>query len=155
MNLKMIQKEATSLMSHYYLDTWSFRFDKTKSCVAYCDFDTKTIGLSVPYNEIRSYANVRTTILHEIAHALAGREHDHSDFWKNICISIGGTGEVYSNDVSPLPLTRPGLNSWSGVCLVCSRLYGARRPLKEHCFSCQGDLSKILWWSNVCVVGPK
>merc|ERR1711964_110891 len=36
---------------------------------------------------------IKNTLLHEIAHAIAGQEHHHDKVWKKIALSIGCNGE--------------------------------------------------------------
>lgn len=55
-----------------------------------CCFGSKKIILSEYFVLANSAARVRTTILHEIAHALAGSKAKHGPEWKAVCLKIGG-----------------------------------------------------------------
>ena len=33
--------------------------------------------------------NIKDTVLHEIAHAIAGNHHHHDAVWKSCCIAVG------------------------------------------------------------------
>jgi predicted SprT family Zn-dependent metalloprotease len=52
------------------------------------------IVLSKRLTEVSEEAKVRDTILHEIAHALVGLEHQHDSIWKAKCLEIGGDGQA-------------------------------------------------------------
>jgi predicted SprT family Zn-dependent metalloprotease len=68
---------------------WSFDLDQTKQQVGVCNHHTKKIGFSLYYLEKSSDAEIRDTILHEIAHALVGSNHGHDATWRAKCIEIG------------------------------------------------------------------
>lgn len=40
-----------------------------------------------------NWERIKTTVLHEIAHAIVGHAHGHDRVWVNCCKSIGGDGE--------------------------------------------------------------
>lgn len=80
-----------------YLD-WKFKFDNAKRRFGRCQYGTKTISLSKPLVIANDEAQVRDTILHEIAHALAPG-HGHDNHWKNRCRAIGANPQrCYSAD---------------------------------------------------------
>jgi predicted SprT family Zn-dependent metalloprotease len=68
---------------------WKFNLDQTKQRVGVCSHRTKTIGFSLHYLEKSTDAEIRDTILHEIAHALVGSNHGHDHVWRAKCIEIG------------------------------------------------------------------
>ena len=87
------------------------------------------ISLSKPLTELNSEAEVRDTILHEIAHALDVEERgtsNHDKNWKRIAISIGCNGDrCYGDEVTMPP------KKWTVTCPSddCDYTYGAiRRP---------------------------
>lgn len=51
-------------------------------------------------------ADVDDTIIHELAHAIAGGANGHNNIWKTIAISIGGTGNRYCDKVFAPPRYR-------------------------------------------------
>lgn len=53
----------------------------------------KLIKLSRHLVSLNDEAEVRDTILHEIAHAIAGLHHGHDEHWKAICRRIGARPE--------------------------------------------------------------
>lgn len=84
---------AEALIRQHGLDGWSFQFDSAQKRAGACAFNTKVISLSRFYCIQTGDAQVRDTILHEIAHALAGPKHKHDATWKRIARSIGCTAD--------------------------------------------------------------
>lgn len=72
---------------------WSAKFDDAKKRFGVCRMGPKEISLSRPLVSLNSEEEVRDTILHEIAHALAWELHKegcgHDERWKAICVRIG------------------------------------------------------------------
>lgn len=54
-----------------------------------CYYDRKLIELGSHYVENNSEELVKDTILHEIAHALAGPGTGHGPVWKQWCVKVG------------------------------------------------------------------
>ncbi len=88
-----IEQEATRLMAEHGLRKWSFRFDHATRRAGCCSYHNKTISLSIHLALTGSDQDIRDTILHEIAHALVGKKHNHDAVWKAKAVEIGCTGE--------------------------------------------------------------
>lgn len=71
---------------------WTFNFDRGSRRFGCCYYATRRITLSWLLTEANGAAEVRNTILHEVAHALAGHPAGHGPEWVRICRSIGGDG---------------------------------------------------------------
>ena len=71
------------------LHDWNFIFDTAKKRFGCCNYRTKTISLSKDLTVLNSEKNVQNTILHEIAHALAGHQAGHGKKWKEIMQKMG------------------------------------------------------------------
>ena len=54
---------------------------------------------------------IKDTLLHEIAHALAGPKAGHRYEWKRICLQIGATPSAIAYQLSASPVSK-----WTGVC---------------------------------------
>lgn len=120
---------ALRLMERHDLTDWTLVFDNAKTRAGVCRFDTKRIGLSQPLTRLHSDAEVRDTILHEIAHALVGPDHNHDDVWVRKAREIGCSGE---RCVSP---TAPRVEGdWVGTCSAGHVVTRHRRP--ERVLSC-------------------
>jgi ribosomal protein L21E len=95
---------ATSLMQQHGMTAlgWKFQITGAQNRLGLCTYETKTISLGVAHTLSADEAEVRNTILHEIAHALVGHrprnaygqlETGHGPTWKRKAIAIGCTGE--------------------------------------------------------------
>lgn len=97
MKLEEAQALAAELMERYWykLDGWTFEFDNAKRRCGCTKFGSKTITLSRHFVRLNGEAEVRETILHEIAHAIAGQGGDrgHGRLWKGIARQIGAKPE--------------------------------------------------------------
>ncbi|HIQ56884.1 TPA: SprT-like domain-containing protein [Candidatus Gracilibacteria bacterium] len=79
---------------------WVFIFDRAKKRFGMCNYTTKTISLSKYLTAINSEEKVINTILHEIAHALAGYNAGHGKKWKETMINLGQIpSRCYGNEV--------------------------------------------------------
>ena len=83
---------ARALLREHGLEDWQVTLDRAKTRAGSCRFHTRTITLSRALTELHSEAEVRETILHEIAHALVGPEHGHDAIWRAQAKKIGSTG---------------------------------------------------------------
>ena len=83
---------ARALLREHGLEEWQVTLDRAKTRAGSCRFHTRTITLSRALTELHSEAEVRETILHEIAHALVGPEHGHDAIWRAQAKKIGSTG---------------------------------------------------------------
>lgn len=77
------------LMDQHNLHDWSIRIGSARNIAGQCNFSRKQITISLFLANAMSTENVTDTILHEIAHALAGHEAGHGDAWKQTCVRIG------------------------------------------------------------------
>lgn len=72
---------------------WEAKMDHARKRFGVCRMSSKEISLSRPLVELNPEDEVRDTILHEIAHALAWEIHQencgHDARWKEICERIG------------------------------------------------------------------
>lgn len=107
MNKTQITDLAQSLVSQHLPNEWKFEWNRRKSALGLCNYTKKTIFLSEYFVGRISDYEIKDTILHEIAHALAGIRHSHRGHgwqWKKICREIGANperlfdGEVKNQD---------------------------------------------------------
>ena len=129
---------AEALILQHGLDGWSFQFDSAQKRAGACVFSTQIISLSRFYCIRASDAQIRDTVLHEIAHALAGPKHNHDATWKRIARSIGCTADrCHTVDFAPAKhiasCSRCGWHQKKnrrlrgGVCRTCGQLVTYRR----------------------------
>lgn len=89
MDFKEAEAMTRQLMREHGLKGWSFRWGRGKRLLGSCEERRKIIRLSAPYVQINETSHVRDTVLHEIAHAIAGCKAGHSEAWKKVCRQIG------------------------------------------------------------------
>ena len=129
MDLSEAKELAVSLMCKHALVSkgWSFQFDESVRRFGLCSYRTKTISLSRTLVELNPIEQVRDTILHEVAHALAGPTAKHGRVWQLMAQSIGAKPErCYSSDEVQTP-TAP----WQAVCQFCHRVIKRHRMSKR------------------------
>ena len=94
MNLAAANKLAYALLNaHGLRPKWGFRFDRAHRRFGACHWRKSLITLSESLILANEEPVVRNTLLHEIAHALTGRQAGHGPQWKRVAQSIGCTGE--------------------------------------------------------------
>jgi len=101
MKIQKAQQLIEKLLAEHGLNKrWNFRFsERMTSTFGKCSFKRKEIILSAPLVRLASEVHVRNTILHEIAHALAGPNFGHGPRWRMFARKIGSsTSRTYSRD---------------------------------------------------------
>ncbi|MGA8258334.1 MAG: SprT-like domain-containing protein [Nocardioides sp.] len=134
------------LLAHHLPPSWTLEYDSAKRRAGICRFDRKIIGLSAPLTAVHSEAEVRDTILHEIAHALAGPGHGHDKTWRKIAVLIGSDGNRCFTSEGP-GLMLP----WLGTCSAGHSLNRTRRPERVMtCGQCSSrfDLAHVFTWTH-------
>jgi len=132
----MTQREALQLarqlMAAHNVSDWGFGFNRRKRSLGLCRYGEHRIELSAHFVHANDEAAVRDTILHEIAHALAGPEAGHGSRWKSICRRIGAVPERCDRSAQ-MPTGR-----WLATCPACGHMYTRhRRPLKGRQYMCR------------------
>lgn len=114
-----------------YCPEFRFQFDRAVRRFGCCHHNLKLITLSKALTELNSLEQVKDTILHEIAHAMAGIGHGHDQYWKSICRQIGATPErcyKLSEVVQPIKQYR-----YLAVCEHCGHhSYKMRKPRSTY-----------------------
>lgn len=137
---------AEDLLEHHGLRDWSIRYDSAKRRAGVCRFADQIIGLSAPLTALHCEAEVRDTVLHEIAHALAGAKHGHDATWRAVAVRIGCTGERCVP--SDAPTVEP---AWLGTCPAGHTAGRHRRPERVMtCARCSRsfDITHLLSWTH-------
>ncbi len=159
--LDQIRSDARATMDAHGLVDWSLRFDTAVQRAGITRFDRKVISLSGPimrrYAEEGATDEIRETVLHEIAHALAGHRHGHDATWRAIARRIGSTG---LRTVAPdAPTIEP---DWVGTCPAGHTVTRHRRPAgARSCSRCARafDDRFLLTWTyrgrKLAVVGSR
>jgi len=137
---------AEYLLEVHGLDDWEVSYDNAKRRAGICKFGERTLGLSAPLTAVHSEADVRDTILHEIAHALVGPRHGHDAHWRRVAMSIGSSGERCAPADAP---SAPA--AWLGTCPGGHTLDRHRRPERVlTCGLCSStfDLAHVYTWTH-------
>ena len=82
---------ARRLMDEHGLTGWTLAFVEAKRRLGDCHFRHRVIRISRSHALGGSKEQIRDTVLHEIAHAIAGREAGHGPLWKVTARRIGAT----------------------------------------------------------------
>lgn len=137
---------GTELLGHHGLRGWSLAFDNARRRAGVCRYEARVIGLSAPLTRLHTPEHVRDTLLHEIAHALAGPRHGHDAVWAALARGIGGTAErCLPEDAARVSA------SWLGVCRAGHTHERHRRPERvSACSTCSATFSveHILDWTH-------
>ena len=145
MELEHARRLAQELMAEHGLDGWTFAFDRAVRRAGSCQYGTQRITLSRALTELHDEAEVRATVLHEIAHALCPGE-GHSARWRRTAISIGSTGErCLTADTPRIP------GAWVGTCPAGHTVDRHRAPSRVlSCSRCSSSFTRehVLSWTH-------
>lgn len=136
MDLEVARKLARSLMKDYDFAHWGFAFDRAKARHGQCDYAKQRITLSRYFVELNEEALVRETILHEIAHAIAGAKAGHGARWQTVARNLGV--RPVARKASTMPSGR-----YRGVC-SCGYPHSFHRKPKQV-YACKMCRAEIRW----------
>ena len=127
---------------------WTYGFDLAPSRAGVCRYAEQRIDLSVSYCLAATRAEIEDTILHEIAHAIVGPQHNHDKVWKAKAREIGCIGERCHRVQHSVP-------KWVGECGCGQQWFRQtlqrRMMFNRACAKCRGE---IRWRRNTdAVVG--
>jgi predicted SprT family Zn-dependent metalloprotease len=137
-----VRNLALSLLAKHGLYNWTFAYNRRKQTMGMCVYDRRTIELSIYFVLRNSWAEILDTILHEIAHALAGSKHGHDGVWKRKCREIGARPERCGEANMPA-------GPWRAHCGGCGRQFHRyRRPRRRkgwYCGGCGPGRGGLVW----------
>lgn len=140
MNSLDVLELGWKLLLKYNLAEWHFKLDNSKRRFGLCHYGRKFISVSAILSSLNSEAEVRDTILHEIAHALAGHEAGHGARWKYIARAIGCNAKrCYSHMTVATPERKITIE-----CPECESKGKRHRRLSSdrYCVKCYRDTGK-------------
>jgi predicted SprT family Zn-dependent metalloprotease len=127
------QHLALYLMGQHLPPDWAFAWNRRKRALGLCRYREKRIELSTHFVYANEVSHVRETILHEIAHALAGQKAAHGPSWKAMCIRVGCKPERCDKGVAVMPSGR-----WTAQCAACGKQFSRhRRPPARARYWCR------------------
>jgi predicted SprT family Zn-dependent metalloprotease len=145
-DLHRVRLWAEALLSNHLDDSWTFAFDNAKRRAGLCDYTRKRISVSrylaARYDDDTNHQ----TLLHEVAHALAGADAAHGPRWKAIACDLGYVGGVTHHGE-----TATELAPWVGVCPAGHTAYRHRRPARAtSCVKCapRFDARFLFTWTR-------
>ena len=110
---------------------WTFQWTNSVRNCGLCRYHPPTILLSRQYVTRNPEPLVRNTVLHEIAHALAGSRAGHGPEWKQVCRTVGCLPKRL-NHSAVMPTGK-----WRATCGGCDRLFSRhRRPPAGRIYFC-------------------
>lgn len=147
MDLVDVERLARSEMARAGLDpSWALAWDHARRRAGRCSFTERTISLSKPLMRLYDEAAVREVVLHEIAHALVGPDHNHDSVWRARARALGGSGRASLPSTLPKPPA-----TWIGTCPNGHRVERYRRPTAtSSCSRCNRrfDARFLLTWQK-------
>ena len=120
---------------------WSFGLNRAKRQLGVCRYGTKRIEMSAYYVKNNSAESIRDTLLHEIAHALAGHAAGHGPVWQAIAAHIGAKPERC--DTSPDTKLPPG--QFKATCPKCAKVFTRiRAPKARATYRCRCSADAVV-----------
>ncbi len=146
MDLHAAKILATDLIRQHGLLGWSFRFDRARRRFGSCRVRARLITLSRPLTLLNSDAQVRDTILHEIAHALAPKD-GHGARWKAACRKLGAKPVRCFNDKEVVAPARKPARYQIG----CGRCgwWAQRRRLNARPLVCRSCRDQVIYRDTI------
>lgn len=146
MDLPDVLALARSLMDEHGVGDWDLAWDRARRRAGSCDHGRRRITLSRHLMALYSQAEVRETVVHEIAHARVGTRHGHDAVWRAEARRLGGSGaRLVAADAPRVP------GRWAGVCPAGHEVSRIRRPtVPLSCSRCSRrfDLRHLMAWSR-------
>jgi predicted SprT family Zn-dependent metalloprotease len=144
---KLSVAEAMALATmarHIDLGVWGFRFDNGKRRAGQCNYTERVISISKHLVAHHSLDDVQQVVLHEIAHAMVGKDAGHGPVFKKQAAALGYRGrnftgrEIAANEAP-----------WVGHCRAGHVHYRYRQPTRPlACGLCGRTFSRdnqIIW----------
>ena len=140
--LKEIKLRADNLLRQYQRSghlgaDWRIALDTSPRRAGSCAHAARTIYLAVGHCLIAPNDEVTDTILHEIAHAIAGARHGHDAHWRRIAAALGCSAKRCTSETHTA--TR-----WIGKC-GCTKPHHrqvlTRRTRGARCLRCHEPIS--------------
>ena len=141
MDLQELEAIAERELLKHGLHDWSFRWARTKRRQGACNYRSKRIEIAEYYASHNPPEKVLDTLLHEIAHALAGPKARHGPVWKAVAKKLGATPRAC--DTCDKTVVMPG--DWQATCDACKKTYHKyKRPLSLTGYRCRCAARKAL-----------
>ncbi|MFF0909595.1 SprT-like domain-containing protein [Microbacterium enclense] len=124
-DLQRVRTWAEALIGLHLDPSWTFGFDNAKRRAGLCDYTRRRISVSrylaARYDDDTNHQ----TLLHEVAHALAGAQAGHGARWKRVASDLG-----YVGGTTHAGETATELAPWVGTCPNGHVAYRHRRATR-------------------------
>ena len=118
------QTMARELLDYWQCEDVKFKWTRGHQTLGWAKVNKRTgertMGLSLPYVLHNSVELVKDTILHEIAHFLAGPNNGHNWHWRQWCVRVGADPTRTKSGVVSAPLP------WGIHCGHCEEIIATR-----------------------------
>jgi predicted SprT family Zn-dependent metalloprotease len=119
MDVEELEAIASREMAKHGLHGWTFGLADTKRQLGACKYRKKRIEIAEYYARNSPRESVLDTLLHEIAHAIAGPAARHGSAWKKIAVRLGATPRACDNSAETV--VKPG--DWQATCAACKKTF--------------------------------
>ncbi|WP_169973369.1 SprT-like domain-containing protein [Tautonia rosea] len=134
MDLEQLHAIAHHELRKQGLHGWTFGLAQTKRRLGACKYRLKRIEIAEYHVRNNPDEMVRDTLLHEIAHAIAGPDAGHGPAWKAVAIRLGATPR--SCETSNTLAVQPG--DWQATCPSCQKtVHYYRQPKSLSGYRCK------------------
>ncbi len=136
----------TKMAEHLDMNEWSFAFDSAKRRAGLCNYTDKVISISRYMVDIHNMEETLQVVLHEVAHAIAGKRAGHTKKWLQVAKAIGYKNEEFTGTEIAVETA-----TWIGVCPAGHRHYRYRKPAKMlSCAICSPgfDARNLIRWRH-------
>lgn len=145
-DLERVRHWAKALFALHLDASWTFDFDRATRRAGLCNFSRKRITVSRHLAERFDDDAIHQTLLHEVAHALAGPHAGHGVEWRRTARGLGYVGGVTHD--GPIADERA---RWRGSCPSGHDFVRFRRPSFDvSCGRCSRTFSRaaIITWHD-------
>lgn len=145
-DLERVRHWAKALFALHLDASWTFDFDRATRRAGLCNFSRKRITVSRHLAERFDDDAIHQTLLHEVAHALAGPHAGHGVEWRRTARGLGYVGGVTHD--GPIADERA---RWRGSCPSGHDFVRFRRPSCDvSCGRCSRTFSRaaIITWHD-------
>ena len=134
MDLKQLKEIALRELRKHGLHGWTFGLAGTGRRLGACKYRLRRIEIAEYYARNSPPETVLDTLLHELAHALAGPAAKHGPAWKAVALRLGATPRACES--SHQAVVKPG--DWQASCPSCGKTFHLyRRPRNPGGYRCK------------------
>lgn len=142
-----LENRAKELIIEHLGPAWSFRWNARKTTFGSCSYTRRTIELSSYWLGL-SFDEQEQTLLHEVAHAIAGARAGHGPRWRAVARQLG----VRNPKASAQPSKRRH-GRYIATCPACGATFSKHRVtehMREQAYSCRCHRpgSRHLVWTD-------